>query len=109
MIASENVTGRAARFIATATSAAISSRVVDRSGGDAHERELQHDDRAVDQQAEVDRAERHQVPRDPQPHHADDRDGHRERDRERGDERAAEAAQRQEQDDHDQQRALRRG
>ena len=35
----------------------------DASGGDADERELEHDDRAVDQQAEVDGAQRHQVSR----------------------------------------------
>ena len=58
---------------------------------------LDDDDRAVDDQAEVDRAEAHQVAADPSLHHAGRRHQHRERDRQRGDQRGAEVAQQQEQ------------
>ncbi len=77
--------------------------------GEAPDAVLDDDHRAVDDEAEVDRAEAHQVAADLALDHAGDGDQHRERDRERGDERGADVAEQQEQDDDDQRSALRAG
>ncbi len=60
------------------------------------------DDGAVDDQAEVERAEAHEIAADPALDHAGDREQHRERDHERGDERRTQVAEQREQhDDHE--------
>ena len=56
---------------------------------------LHHDDRAVDDHAEVDRADRQQVGRNVRPVEADEREQQRERNRHRDDERRADAEQKQ--------------
>ena len=105
MIISENATGRAARPIDLPTRYAMSWRPP-AAGRDLDQRHLQHDDRAVDQQAEVDGPQRHQVAGHPQPDHPQDRHAHRQRDGRGGEQRPARAAQRDEQDHRDQHRAL---
>ena len=74
--------------------------------GQAAQAVLDDDDRAVDDQPEVDRAEAHQVAADPALHHAGRGQQHRERDHERRDQRRAEVAEQQEQHDDDEERAL---
>ncbi|OQC39631.1 MAG: hypothetical protein BWX64_01605 [Acidobacteria bacterium ADurb.Bin051] len=67
---------------------------------------LDHHHRAVDDEAEVDRPEAHQVARDPELAHRDERHEHRERDRRGDDEPAAQVAEEQEEHDDHQQAAL---
>ncbi len=67
--------------------------------GETAEAVLDDDHRAVDDEAEVDGAEAHQVAAGPRLHHADRGEQHRERDRERGDERGAEVPEHEEQHD----------
>ena len=64
------------------------------------------DDGAIHDQAEVQRAEAHEVAADPVFHHAGDREEHRQRDDECSDERGAEIAQQREQNHDDEHRAL---
>ena len=68
---------------------------------------LHHHDRAVDDDAEIDRAEREQVRRDVGQVHQDEGNEHRQRDDDGDDQRAARAAEEQDQDDQDQRRCLR--
>ena len=67
---------------------------------------LGDDDRAIDDQAEVERAEAHQVGADPALPHADGGHQHGKRNDQRGDHRGAEIAEQQEQHRDDQQRAF---
>ena len=67
---------------------------------------LDHDDRAVDDQAEVDGPEAHQAPGDPDPLHHRDGEEHRERDGRGDDQAGPEVAQEGEQDGDDQDRPL---
>ncbi|MET3785105.1 hypothetical protein ABIC24_002732 [Methylobacterium radiotolerans] len=67
---------------------------------------LDHHHRAVDDQAEIDGAEAHQVARQAEQPHAGEGHQHRERDRGRHDQPGAEVAQQQQQDDDDEHRAL---
>jgi hypothetical protein len=69
-------------------------------------RVLDDDHRAVDDQAEVDGAEAHQVPGDVGRVHHRDREEHRERDGRGDDEPAAQLAEEDEEDEDDQRRAL---
>ena len=67
---------------------------------------LDDDHGAVDDEAEVDRAEAHQVSADVEAHHPAHGDQHGERDSERGDQRSPEVAEHEEQDDDDERGAL---
>ena len=67
---------------------------------------LDQDDRAVDDQAEVDRAEAHQAAGDPELQHRVEREQHRQRDRQRDDQPRAKVAEEHEQHRDDEQRAL---
>ena len=69
-------------------------------------RRLEHDDGAVDEQTEVDGAERHEVAGDAAEHHADDGHAHRQRNGERREHAAAQGAERGEEHEHDQERAF---
>jgi hypothetical protein len=73
--------------------------------GEATRRVLHDDDRAVDDQAEVDGAEAHQVSRDPRRAHEEHGEQHRERDGDRDDDARPQIAEQQEEDAHDQRRA----
>ena len=70
---------------------------------------LDHHYRAVDDQAEVEGAEAHQVSRHVENAHQDRRKEHRERDDRRDQQRAAPVAEQQDQHDDDQQPRLRPG
>nr|WP_293270617.1 hypothetical protein [Nannocystis sp.] len=72
----------------------------------AGEQGLEHDDRAVDEEAEVDGAERHEVAGDAGPVHAEQGDGHRGGDADDADEGAADAAEEDHEDDEDDDGAL---
>ena len=74
---------------------------------EVHDRVLHDDDRPVDDDAEVDRAEAHQVATEPERLHADEGDEHGEGDRGRDDQPAANASEQQEQHRDDEERALR--
>ena len=67
---------------------------------------LHDDDGAVDDQAEVERAEAHQIPRSARPHHAGDGHQHGDRDDRRRDQGGADVSEQQEQHDDDQQGAF---
>ena len=67
---------------------------------------LDNDDAAIDDEAEVKRAERHEVPDHPQRRHADDRHPHRQRNPERRDKAPAQRSQGQKEDEHHEPRAL---
>ena len=67
---------------------------------------LDDDDRAVHDQAEIQRTQAHQVAGHAATDHAGQREQHRQRDHRRGDERRTHVAQQQEQHGDDQQRAL---
>ena len=67
---------------------------------------LHDDDRAIDDEAEVDRAETHQVSGDTEARHAGEREQERERDRRGDDERRAPVAEQHEQHDDDEHRAF---
>jgi hypothetical protein len=67
---------------------------------------LDDDHRAIDDQAEVQRAQAHQIARHPVLHHAGDGEQHRQRNHRRGDQRRAPVAEQQEQHDDHQQRAF---
>ena len=75
------------------------------AGGRGDDR-LEDDDRAVDEEAEVDGAEAHEIAGDAEDVHAEQRDRHRGRDAEHDHERAAERAEEQRENDGDDQRAL---
>ena len=74
--------------------------------GEVTQAVLGDDDGAIDDQAEIERAEAHQVGADPSLPHADGRHQHGERDHQRGDQGGAEIAEQQEQHGNDQQRAF---
>ena len=76
------------------------------SSASKREAVLDDDHGAVDDDAEVDRAEAHQVGADPALHHAGDGEQHRQRDDAGGDERGADVAEHQEQHGDHQQRAF---
>ena len=65
-----------------------------------------HHHRAINDEAEVNRAQAHQVAGDAEPHHAGHGQQHGERNGERNDDRRAPVAQQREEDDDHQQRAL---
>jgi hypothetical protein len=65
-----------------------------------------HHDRAINDEAEVNRAQAHQVAADLALHHAGHGKQQRERDGQRDDERRAPVAQHDKQHDHDENRAL---
>ena len=77
-----------------------------RPRAEAPRRVLDHDDRAVDDQAEVDGAEAHQAAGDADPQHEIEREEHRERDRRGHDQPRAQVAQEDEEHGDDEQRAL---
>jgi hypothetical protein len=74
--------------------------------GEAAQRILDDDDRAIDDQPEIERAQAHQIARDAEPVHARCRHQHGDRDDRGGDERRADIAEQQEQHDDDEQRAF---
>ena len=74
--------------------------------GKQSEAVLDDDDGAVDDDAEVDRAEAHQVGADPRLHHAGDGEQHRQRNHAGGDDRGADVSEDQKQHGDHQQRAL---
>ncbi len=82
-----------------------------RSGSASRRRRIAfgHHDRAVDEDAEIDRAERQEVRRHPCEVHQDERDQHGERDGETDDHRRARAAEKQDQDDQHEADALEDG
>ena len=67
---------------------------------------LDDDHRAIDDQAEIQRAQAHQVAGDAATDHAGEGEQHRQRDHRRGDQRGAEVAQQREQHHHHQQRTF---
>lgn len=67
---------------------------------------LHHDHRAIHDEAEIDRAEGHEVPGHPRRSHADKRGEHGERNHTRGNEACAQVAEHEEQHDDDKQRPL---
>ena len=67
---------------------------------------LDDDDRAIDDQAEVERAEAHQVGRNPVLHHAGDGHQHGQRNDRRSDQCGSDVAKQHEQNDDNEQRAL---
>ena len=79
MIATAKATGLTTTFATSAVRAR--ARLADElpAGGRRDDR-LEHDDRAVDEEAEVDRAEAHQVTGDAEEVHPEERDRHRDRD-----------------------------
>ena len=91
MIATANATGRATRLAhvgVRACARAAPTSLLARGRGDHG---LEHDDRPVDQEAEVDRAEAHQIAGDAEHVHAEEGDRHRRGDAEH-DRRARRAA-----------------
>ena len=74
--------------------------------GDASQRVLDDDDRTIDDQTEVERAEAHQVCGNPALQHAETGHQHRDRDHQSCDQCCPEVAEQQEQHDDDQQRAF---
>ena len=74
--------------------------------GKASERVLDDDDRTIDDQAKVERAEAHEVRRHAEAQHPKAGQHHRDRNDSRGNQRGAKVAEQQEQHDHNEERAF---
>ena len=82
----------------------------DRAGSlQASHEVLHHDDRGVDEQAEVERAETHEIGGHADLPHRQNGEQQRQRDDGRGDQRRSDVPQEQEQDQRDEQAAFQRG
>jgi hypothetical protein len=105
MIATAKATGRMTRWTVcdVGLDALVGAELLADVGG---EQGLEHDDRAVDEEAEVDGAEGHEVAGDAGPVHAEQGDGHRGGDADDADEGAADAAEEHDEDDEDDEGAL---